>query len=158
MSSPPSVEVRDCGGATIVAGQTIALRNQGRPCVAVLDSDVIGKQLRHDLVKYKHPVALVPIKAVNLPQSAYDHVQQVAEIEDLLPVSFIEEFLSSRHRQAELEIRAPTGVRYVISEKDKGDLARWIVEDKDQKAVPSLSAFLKEALNLLGINASGIVS
>lgn len=151
-SSSP-VEVRDCGGASTVAEQAIALRNQGRPCVAVLDSDVIGKRLRKQLVEFRHPVVSVPIDAVNLPKSAYDHVQQVAEIEDLLPVSLIEEFLGSQQRQAELEIRAPTGVRYVISEQDKRDLARWVVEETDRQAVPKLAAFLERALNLLGKSA-----
>lgn len=151
MPSPPVVEVRDCGGATIVAEQAIALRNQGRSCVAVLDSDVMGKELRASLSKFRHPVVSVPVEAVNLPKSAYDHVQQVAEIEDLLPVTFIEEFLRLQDRQAELEIRAPTGARYVISETDKRDLARWIVEDKDRDSVPRLAALLREALKMLGI-------
>lgn len=151
LQSPPAVEVRDCGGASIVAEQAIALRNQGRPCVAVLDSDVIGKRLRQQLVEFRHPVVSVPVGAVNLPKSAYEHVQQVAEIEDLLPVSFIEEFLSSQQRQAELEIRAPTGVRYVVGETDKRDLARWIVEDKDREAAPKLADLLSEALKLLGL-------
>lgn len=147
------VEVRDCGGASIVAEQAIALRNQGRPCVAVLDSDVIGKRLREQLVGFRHPVVSVPIDTVNLPKSAYEHVQQVAEIEDLLPVSTIEKFLSSRQRQPELEIRAPTGVRYVIGEQDKLDLARWVVEETEREAVPKLAAFLREALNLLRVSA-----
>jgi hypothetical protein len=153
LPSSPAVEVRDCGGAKIVAEQAIALRNQGRPCVAVLDSDIIGIRLRKQLVEFGHTVVSVPIDAVNLPKSAYDHVQQVAEIEDLLPVSLIEEFLSNRQRKAELEIRAPTGVRYVIGEKDKRDLARWVVEETDRVAAPKLSAFLGEALNRLGVDA-----
>jgi hypothetical protein len=152
LPSPPSVEVRDCGGASIVAEQVIALRNQGRPCVAVLDSDVIGKRLRQQLVEFRHPVVSVPIGAVDLPKSAYDHVQPVAEIEDLLPVSLIEDFLSSQQRQAELEIRSPAGVRYVIHEQDKSDLARWIVEETDRQAVPKLAAFLEDALKVLGIS------
>jgi hypothetical protein len=152
LKSSSLVEVRDCDSAKNVAEQTIALRNQGRPCVAVLDSDVIGKDLRAQLVKFRHPVVCVPLDAVNLPQSAYDHVQQVAEIEDLLPVPLIEEFLSSQQRHAELEIRATTGVRYVISKQDKRDLARWVVEEADRQAVPKLAAFLEEALDKLNHN------
>jgi hypothetical protein len=153
LPSSPAVEVRDCGSASMVAEQTIALRNQGRPCVAVLDSDVIGKRLRKQLVEFRHPVVSVPTDAVNLPKSAYDHIQQVAEIEDLLPVSIVEEFLSSRQRLAELEIRAPSGVRYVVGEQDKRDLARWVVQETEREAVPKLAAFLREALNVLGVSA-----
>ncbi len=80
----------------------------------MLDSDNIGKRLRKQLVAFKHPVVAVPVDAVNLPKSAYDHVQDVAEIEDLLPASILERFLSSEQGQPELEIRAVTGVRYVI--------------------------------------------
>jgi hypothetical protein len=151
-SSPP-VEVRDCGGASMVAEQAISLRNQGRPCVAVLDSDSIGKRLRQQLTEFRHPVVSVPIEAVKLPKSAYDHVQQVAEIEDLLPVSLIEEFLRSQKREAELEIRAPSAVRYVIGEQDKRDLARWVVEETDRESVPELVAFLRQALALLEVSA-----
>jgi len=151
LPSVPAVEVRDCGGARMVAEQAIALRNQGSICVAVLDSDNIGKRLRKQLVEFGHPVVAVPVEAVNLPKSAYDHVQHVAEIEDLLPVSVLERFLSSEQRRPELEIRAPTGVRYVIGESDKHDLAQWVVEEVERQAVPKLAAFLKEALTLLGV-------
>lgn len=151
LPSVPAVEVRDCGGARMVAEQAIALRNQGSLCVAVLDSDNIGKRLRKQLVEFRHPVVAVPVDAVNLPKSAYDHVQHVAEIEDLLPVSVLERFLSSEQRRSELEIRAPTGVRYVIGESDKHDLAQWVVEEVERQAVPKLAAFLKEALTLLGV-------
>ena len=147
----PAVEVRDCGGASVVAEQVIVLRNQGWLCVAVLDSDNIGKRLRKQLVEFRHPVVSVPVDAVNLPKSAYDHVQHVAEIEDLLPVSIIERFLSSGQRRPELEIRAPTGVRYVIGKSDKRDLAQWVVEEVERQAVPKLAALLKEALTLLGV-------
>ena len=92
-------EVRDCGGASKVAERVIALRNQGSLCVAVLDSDNIGKRLRKQLLEFGHPVVGVPVDAVNLPGSAYDHVQRVAEIEDLLPVSVLERFLSSGQRR-----------------------------------------------------------
>ena len=151
LPSAPAVEVRDCGGAKMVAEQVIALRNQGWLCVAVLDSDNIGKRLCKQLVEFRHPVVAVPVDAVNLPTSAYDHVQHVAEIEDLLPVSILERFLSSGQRRPELEIRAPTGVRYVIGESDKRDLARWVVEEVERQAVPKLTAFLKKALTLLGV-------
>lgn len=147
----PVVEVRDCGGASRVAEQAIALRNQGRICVALLDSDNIGKHFRKQLVEFGHPVVAVPVDAVCLPKSAYDHVQHVAEIEDLLPASIVERFLNSEQRQPELEIRAPTGVRYVIGESDKHDLAQWVVEEVERQAVPRLGAFLKEALALLGL-------
>ena len=146
----PVVEVRDCGGASKVAEQAITLRNQGRLCVALLDSDNIGKRFRKQLVEFGHPVVAVPVDAVNLPKKAYDHVQDVAEIEDLLPASILERFLTSEQRQPELEIRAPTGVRYVIGESDKADLAQWVVEEVERQAVPRLTAFLKEALALLG--------
>ena len=149
--SVPAVEVRDCGGASRVAEQVIALRNQGCLCVAVLDSDNIGKRLRKQLVEFRHPVVAVPVEAVSLPKSAYDHVQQVAEIEDLLPISILERFFSSGQRRPELEIRAPTGVRYVIGESDKRDLAQWVVEEAERQAVPKLAAFLNEALTLLGV-------
>ena len=135
----------------MVAEQVIALRNQGWLCVAVLDSDKIGKRLRKQLVEFRHPVVAVPVDAVNLPKSAYDHVQHVAEIEDLLPVSIIERFLSSGQRRPEIEIWAPTGGRYVIEESDKRDLAQWVVEEMERQAVPKLAAFLKEALTLLGV-------
>ena len=151
LPSVPAVEVRDCGRASKVVEQVIALRNQGWPCVAVLDSDNIGKRLRKQLIEFRHPVVAVPVDAVNLPKSAYDHVQHVAEIEDLLPVSILERFLSSGQRRPELEIRAPTGVRYVIGESDKRDLAQWVVEEVERQAVPKLAAFLKEALTLLGV-------
>lgn len=151
LPSVPAVEVRDCGSASMVAEQVIALRNQGWPCIAVLDSDNIGKRLRKQLIDFSHPVVAVPVAAVNLPKSAYDHVQHVAEIEDLLPVSILERFLSSRQRRPELEIRAPTGVRYVIGESDKRELALWVVEEVDRQAVPKLAAFLKEALDQLGV-------
>jgi len=153
LSPAAEVEIRDCDGATRVAEQTIALRNQGRSCVAVLDSDLIGKQLREDLRRYRHPVASVPIDSVNLPKSAFDHVHQVAEIEDLLPVEMIEAFLEQRQRQPELEIRSPTGVRYVIGERDKRDLAKWIVEEHEHDTAPKLAAFLKQALKLLDATA-----
>ena len=149
--SVPAVEVRDCGGASRVAEQVIALRNQGCLCVAVLDSDNIGKRLRKQLVEFGHPVVAVPVEAVNLPKSAYDHVQRVAEIEDLLPIAILERFFSSGQRRPELEIRAPTGVRYVIGESDKRDLAQWVVEEAERQAVPKLAALLKEALTLLGV-------
>ena len=151
LPSVPAVEVRDCGRASMVAEQVIVLRNQERLCVAVLDSDNIGKRLRKQLVEYGHPVVAVPVEAVNLPKSAYDHVQQVAEIEDLLPVSILERFLSSGQRRPELEIRAPTGVRYVIGESDKRELAQWVVEEVERQAVPQLAAFLKKALTQLGV-------
>ena len=151
LPSVPAVEVRDCGRASVVAEQVISLRNQGWLCVAVLDSDNIGKRLRKQLVEFGHPVVAVPVDAVNLPKSAYDHVQHVAEIEDLLPVSILERFLSSGQRRPELEIRAPTGVRYVIGESDKRDLAQWVVEEVERQAVPKLAAFLEEALTLLGV-------
>jgi hypothetical protein len=64
--------------------------------------------------------------AVDLPKSAYDHIQQIAEIEDLLPLAIIEQFLTVTKRQPELEIRSPTGVRYVIGESDKRELAAWL--------------------------------
>ena len=153
LPSVPAVEVRDCGGASMVAEQAIALRNQARLCVAVLDSDNIGKRLRKNLVEFRHPVVAVPVDAVNLPKSAYDHVQHVAEIEDLLPESVLEQFLSNEQRQPELEIRSPTGVRYVIGESDKRDLAQWVVEEVERQAVPKLAAFLKEALTLLGVGS-----
>ena len=149
LASVPAVEVRDCGGAKKVAEQTIALRNQGAICVAVLDSDNIGKRLRKQLLEFGHPVVAVPVDAVNLPKSAYDHVQHVAEIEDLLPVSVLERFLSSEERRPELEIRAPAGVRYVIAESDKRELAQWVVEEVERQAVPKLAAFLEEALEPL---------
>ena len=149
LPSAPAVEVRDCGGARMVAERAIALRNQGSLCVAVLDSDNIGKRLRKQLVEFRHPVVAVPVDAVNLPKSAYDHVQHVAEIEDLLPVSVLERFLSSEQRRPELEIRAPSGVRYVIGEYDKRDLAQWVVEEVERQAVPKLAAFLREALKAL---------
>ncbi|MFC1833833.1 hypothetical protein ACFL2Q_03745 [Thermodesulfobacteriota bacterium] len=153
LPSPPEIEVRDCGGASVVAEQAIALRNQGRSCVAVLDSDNIGKRLRKQLVEFRHPVVSVPIDAVNLPESAYDHVQQIAEIEDLLPVATIEQFLTLAKRQPELEIRTPTGVRYVIAESDKRELASWVAEEVDREAVPQLAALLAEALAQLGVGA-----
>lgn len=149
LAGPPDVEIRDCGGATIVAEQTIALRNQGRRCVAVLDSDPIGKQLRTDLRRYGHPVASVPVECTNLPKSALDHVQQVAEIEDLLPAEMVQTFLAGHGRQPELEIRWSAGVRYVIGEGDKRDLAVWVVEEHDYDAAPKLAAFLKQALEML---------
>lgn len=149
LASVPAVEVRDCGSAKMVAEQMIALRNQGAICVAVLDSDNIGKKLRKQLLEFGHPVVAVPVDAVNLPKSAYDHVQHVAEIEDLLPVSILERFLSSQQRRPELEIRALAGVRYVIEESDKRDLARWVVEEVERQAVPKLAAFLEEALEPL---------
>ncbi len=151
LPSVPAVEVRDCGRASMVVEQMIALRNQGWPCVAVLDSDNIGKRLRKQLIEFRHPVVAVPVDAVNLPESAYDHVQHVAEIEDLLPVSILERFLSSGQRRPELEIRAPSGVRYVIGESDKRDLAQWVVEEVERQAVPQLAAILEKALNLLSI-------
>ena len=135
----------------MVAEQAIALRNQGRLCVALLDSDNIGKRLRKQLDQFRHPVVAVPVDAVDLPRKAYDHVHDVAEIEDLLPASILERFLSSERRQPELEIRAPTGVRYVIGESDKRDLAHWVVEGVERQAVPKLTALLKEALALLGL-------
>ena len=95
----------------------------------------------------------VPVDAVNLPKSAYDHVQHVAEIEDLLPKSVLEQFLSNEQRQPELEIRSPTGVRYVIGESDKRDLTQWVVEEVERQAVPKLAAFLKEALTLLRVGS-----
>lgn len=147
----PTVEVRDCGGASVVAEQAIALRNQGRLCVAVLDSDIIGKRLRKQLTEFRHPVVSVPVEALNLPKSAFDHVLEVAEIEDLLPISAIEQFLCSNGRQPELEIRAPTGVRYVIGESDKNTLASWVVEEVDREAVPRLYSLLSDALRKLGI-------
>jgi hypothetical protein len=153
LSSPPEVEIRDCGGASVVAEQAIALRNQGKKCVAVLDSDTIGKRLRKQLVEFRHPVVSVPLAAVNLPNSAYDHVQKVAEIEDLLPVATIEQFLTLAERQPELEIRAPTGVRYVIGEADKRELASWVVAEVEREAVPKLTALLAEALAELGVGA-----
>ena len=146
----PAVEVRDCGGASRVAEQLISLRNQGRRCVGVLDSDEVGKRLRKQLVGFGHPVVVVPVDAVNLPESAYDHVQRVAEIEDLLPVSVLEEFIRGG-RAAELEVRAPTGVRYVVGESDKRDLAHWVVEEVERQAVPKLARLLKDALALLGV-------
>lgn len=151
LPSVSAVEVRDCGRASMVVEQMIALRNQGWPCVAVLDSDNIGKRLRKQLIEFRHPVVAVPVDAVNLPESAYDHVQHVAEIEDLLPVSILERFLGSGQRRPELEIRAPDGVRYVIGESDKRDLALWVVEEVERQAVPKLAAILKKALTLLGI-------
>ena len=151
LPSVPSVEVRDCGKASMVVEQMIALRNQGWPCVAVLDSDNIGKRLRKQLIEFGHPVVAIPVDAVNLPKSAYDHVQHVAEIEDLLPVSTLERFLNSGQRQPELEIRAPNGVRFVISESDKRDLAHWVVEEVDRQAVPKLAVILEKALTLLGV-------
>ena len=153
LPSVPAVEVRECGGASMVAEQAIALRNQARLCVAVLDSDNIGKRMRKQLDEYRHPVVAVPVDAVNLPKSAYDHVQHVAEIEDLLPESVLEQFLSNEQRQPELEIRSPTGVRYVIGESDKRDLAQWVVEEVERQAVPKLAAFLKEALTLLRVGS-----
>ena len=151
LPSVSAVEVRDCGRASTVVEQMIALRNQGWPCVAVLDSDNIGKRLRKQLIEFRHPVVAVPVDAVNLPKSAYDHVQHVAEIEDLLPISILDRFLSTGQRRPELEIRAPTGVRYVIGESDKRDLAQWVVEEVERQAVPKLDALLKEALALLGV-------
>ena len=151
LPSVSAVEVRDCGRASMVAEQVIALRNQGWPCVAVLDSDNIGQRFRKQLMEFRHPVVAVPVDAVNLPKSAYDHVQRVAEIEDLLPVSVLERFFSSGQRRPELEIRAVTGVRYVIGEADKRDLAQWVVEEVERQAVPKLLAFLKKALSLLGV-------
>lgn len=153
LPSIPAVEVRDCGGAKMVVEQVIALRNQGWPCVAVLDSDNIGKRLCKQLIEFRHPVVAVPVDAVNLPTSAYDHVQRVAEIEDLLPVSILERFLSNGQRRPELEIRAPTGVRYVIGESDKRDLALWVVEEMERQAVPKLAAFLQKALTLLRVES-----
>ncbi len=144
------VEVRDCGAARKVAEQMITLRNQGQSCVAVLDSDEIGKRLRKQLVEFGHPVVAVPVEAVNLPNSAYDHVRDVAEIEDLLPIPIIERFLDSEQRRPELEIRAPTGVRYVIGKSDKRELAHWVVEEVEQQEVPKLAAFVNEAVARLG--------
>ena len=151
LPSIPDVEVRDCYGANGVAEQAIALRNQGRLCVALLDSDNIGKRLRKQLVGFGHPVVAVPVDAVNLPKNAYDHVLNVAEIEDLLPTSILERFLSGERRQPTLEIRTPTGVRYVLGEADKRDLAQWVVEEVERNAVPKLTAFLKKALARLGV-------
>lgn len=143
------VEVRDCGGATLVASETITLRNLGRACVAVLDSDSIGLGLRKQLKEFGHQVASVPTQAVDLPPRAYEHVKEVAEIEDLLPVGRIEEFLRSRECSPELEIRTPTGVRYVISEEDKTALAQWFLQEVGRHEVPKLKAFLDQALELL---------
>lgn len=151
LSVQPEIEVQDCDSASRVAEQAIALRNQGRNCVAILDSDNIGKRLRKQLMEFRHPVVSVPLDAVNLPKSAYDHVQQVAEIEDLLPAAIIERFLTLAKRQPELEIRAPTGVRYVIGESDKRELALWVVEEVEREAVPGLSKLFMEALALLDI-------
>ena len=151
LPSTPAVEVRDCGGSKKVAEQVISLRNQGQPCVAVLDSDPIGKQYCKQLSAFRHPVVAVPVEAVNLPNSAYNHVQRVAEIEDLLPVSIVKQFLSSEQRQPELEIRAPTGVRYVIDNSEKRDLALWVVENVERESVPQMTALLDDLLTLLGI-------
>lgn len=156
LPSPVEIEVRDCEGASVVAEQAIALRNQGRICVAVLDSDAIGKRLCKQLVDFRHPVVSVPTDAVNLPKSAYDHVHQIAEIEDLLPVATIERFFELVKRQPELEIRAPTGVRYVIGASDKRELASWVVEEVEREAVPKLAALLAEALEKLGVGSSSL--
>jgi hypothetical protein len=51
------------------------------------------------------------------------------------------------------EIRSPTGVRYVIGEKDKRDLAKWIVEEHEHDTAPRLAAFLKQALQMLDATA-----
>ena len=153
LPSVPEIEVRHCGGARMVAEQLIALRNQGWLCVAVLDSDNIGKRMHKQLIEYSHPVVRVPVDAVNLPPSAFDHVQRVAEIEDLLPVGILERFLSSGQRRPELEIRAPAGVRYVIGESDKRDLALWVVEELERQAVPKLATFLDKVLARLGIQS-----
>ena len=150
--SIPAVEVRDCDGASNVVQQAISIRNQGRSCVSVLDSDDIGKEKARQLKEYGHPVVLVPVTALSLPMSAFDHVKKVAEIEDLLPVDMVERFLCECGKQPELEIRSPNGVRYVIGEAEKRTLAKWVVKEADRESVPKLFKLLAEALSHLGIN------
>lgn len=150
-SSSPDVEIRDCDSATNVMEQSIALRNQAKPYVAVFDSDDIGRKFADDLKKNQHPVVLIPLTAVSLPDSAYDHVKRVAEIEDLLPVEIVEKFLNTSNRKPELEIRSPIGVRYVIDKSDKRALALWVVDNVECSKVPKLSDLLKSALRGLNI-------
>ena len=145
------VQVRECDGASKVVEQAIALRNQGSRCVAVLDSDEIGKRLRKQLDDFRHPVIGVPLDALGLPKSAFEHVLQVAEIEDLLPVETVEQYFLVFGQQPELEIRAQKGVRYVVGEADKAKLANWVVEEFARDDVPKLAAFVGEALRKLGV-------
>ena len=150
-SPAPAVEVLDCDGASNVVVQAISARNQGRHCVSILDSDLIGKDKSRQLKDYGHAVVSVPVDALNLPKSAFEHVKEVAEIEDLLPVHIVEEFLRENGLQPELVIRAPTGVRYVIDKNDKRTLANWVVENCERDKVQKLFELLVNSLKLLNI-------
>jgi len=124
----PDVSVESCGSATKVVERSIACRNEGRTVVALFDFDRMGRKHYEDLHGWGHKCAVLPSDFDPLKNGAPDHVLQVVEIEDLLPVASHERFYQDLHRKPEVEISLPVqGLKRLVPHADqKLELARWV--------------------------------
>jgi hypothetical protein len=122
------LSIEPCGSATKVMERSVACRNEGRAVVALFDYHRMGKKHYDDLRQWGHACEIIPPALDPLRNKAPDHVFQVVEIEDVLPVASIDRFCSEFGRTPEVEIvLGRHGLRRVVPHADdKLDLARWI--------------------------------
>jgi hypothetical protein len=127
-TADPELTIEACGSASRVAERSVACRNEGRHSVALFDFDGLGKRHFEDLRNWGHACSIISASLDPLQNQASDHVRQVVEIEDLLPIEAIEHFCEELQRQLEVEISLPVlGLRRLIPRaEDKLDLARWV--------------------------------
>lgn len=121
--------IEACGSAGKVAERSVACRNEGRHSVALFDFDRLGRRHFEDLRSWGHACLTIPASFDPLQNRAPEHVLQVVEIEDLLPIQAIEGFCEELQRQLDVEISLPVlGLRRLIPRaEDKLELARWVV-------------------------------
>lgn len=125
---PQDVDLQACNSASNVPAELFRHRNEGRESVALFDNDGKGRAVNKQVREFGLLAVVIPEKYDPLSGCGADHVHQVVEIEDLLPIDDLDRFLRETRRVPELVIEAPRkGLkRVVIHADDKIQLARWV--------------------------------
>jgi hypothetical protein len=152
-STSVDVEVEPCHSAKKIPPRAIACRNEGRMAVALFDNDVVGREQHKQLRSYDIRSVVIPDRFNQLGSAGRDHVLVVVEIEDLLPVSAIEQFLEDRKREPELVIVAPRErrKRVVVHSDDKLALAEWVCENLGIESAGEIVSLFNELRIALGL-------
>ena len=127
-SPPEDLVIEVCQSASRIPEKSFACRNESRASVGLFDFDFLGKKLNEQMKQYDLLSLVIPNRFDPLAGRALDHVQQVVEIEDLLPTSEIERFMEETGHVPELIIDSPRlhAKRIVVHSDDKLELASWV--------------------------------
>lgn len=152
-SPPGDLEIEPCQSASKIPQKAFACRNEGRRAVALFDFDRLGLDLHEHMKLFDLSSVVIPKLYDPLAGCAPDHVHQVVEIEDLLPIAQVERFVTQTGRQPELVIHAPRlGVkRIVIDSRDKFELARWVHKNLGAESAEHLLGLYNELRRKLGL-------